>query len=80
MNYELETYAREFLRQNLEKCTPEQFMIFKRMYSVKKLDANINQVVEKLPKTQLDWAMEQVKQTLLKQEIELWTFQKISTS
>ncbi len=80
MNYELETYAREFLRQNLEKCTPEQFMIFKRMYSVKKLDANINQVVEKLPKTQLDWAMEQVKQTLLKQEIELWTFQTTSTN
>ncbi|MDX1699695.1 MAG: hypothetical protein R3250_03705 [Melioribacteraceae bacterium] len=80
MNPELEDYAREFIKKNLEKCSPEQFMVFKKMYSVKKLDANINQVVEKLPKSQLDWAMHQVINTLLKERIEPWSYRKTSTS
>ncbi len=80
MNYELECYAREFIKKNLEQCSREQFMVFKKMYSVKNLNANIDQVVERMPKTQLDWAMQQVIQTLQKQGIELWNFQKTSTS
>lgn len=38
-------------------------MIFKRMYSHNDLDKDINLVVDAMPAKQLDWALQQCKNT-----------------
>lgn len=80
MNLELQSYARTYLIENLKKCTDEQVLRFKRMYSEKDLTAHINDVVNKMAEEKLDWAMQQIERTLKAQGIELWSFQKTSTS
>ena len=80
MNKELEDYAKAFLRNNLKKCSDEEFIVFKKMYSVNKLDANIREAVDNVGKTQLTWAMQQVTNALLKKGKDIWSFRKISTN
>lgn len=64
MNIELQEYARATLKVNLFKCTDAQQLCFKRMYSHDDLELPINDVVDKMPDTMLDWAMTQVSNTL----------------
>lgn len=66
MNKELQEYARNKLREGLEKCTPDEQHIFKRMYANGNLETPIGDVVDNMPEDKLDWAMKQVSATLLK--------------
>lgn len=66
MNDLLKTYARQNIKEGLAKCTPEQVMLFKRMYSHTDLEADIESVVDNMPEEKLDWAMQQVQGTILK--------------
>ena len=64
MNKILAEFARQNLKDGLAKCTTEQVMFFKRMYSHNNLDAEIKSVIEMMPENKLDWAMQQVQRQL----------------
>lgn len=80
MNTQLQEFARKTLKEGLAQCSPEQQMIFKRMYVQRKRwdgaeaeialakAAEINDVVDKMPEERLDWAMQQVESTLIKNQ------------
>jgi hypothetical protein len=64
MNKELQAFARTHLKKNLALCTKAQQRIFKKMYSHKDLDKDLDQVVEDMPEERLNWAMQQVQRTV----------------
>jgi hypothetical protein len=66
MNKTLSNFAREKLKQGLLQLPDGWQMMFKRMYSHGNLDADINNVVDNMPEDKLDWAMQQVEQSLIK--------------
>ena len=68
MNKTLEKFARDELKKGLAKCTEGEHLMFKRMYSHKNLDMDINDVVDSMPSEKLDWAMQQVERSLAKKE------------
>jgi len=70
MNNQLKNYARKTLKEGLDKCTETQQLLFKRMYSPGNLDASIKDVIDLIPEEKLDWAMQQVEQTIRKNETE----------
>jgi hypothetical protein len=75
MNAQLQEFARNTLKEGLAQCSPDQQMVFKRMYAHGALDMPINQVVDRLSESKLDWAMQQIQNTLVKnqkKEDELW--------
>jgi len=68
MNNELQKFARTTLKSNLIKCTDSQRDIFARMYGRFGTNDNINTVVDGIPADKLDWAMQQIVNTLVKNE------------
>ena len=64
MNDQLQTYARNTLKEGLAKCTLIEQYFFKRMYSHGNLELSVDEVVDQMEDDKLDWAMEQVQQTL----------------
>lgn len=64
MNDELQEFARDKLKEGLAKLPKDNQLIFKRMYSHKDLDRDINVVVDLMPEDTLDWAMQQVSRSL----------------
>lgn len=66
MNNQLQEIARQTLKDGLAQLPESSCMFFKRMYSHKNLDLDINAVVDKMPEDKLDWAMQQVQKTLEK--------------
>jgi hypothetical protein len=60
----IEAYRRQELKNLLSECTEGQIMLFKRMYSHKKLELPIEEVVDKMPSDRIDWAIEQTERTL----------------
>ncbi len=68
MNKQLQEFARENLKRGLAQCTEGQQLIFKKMYSFKDLEKDINDVVDNMPEEKLDWAMQQVDSTLIKNQ------------
>lgn len=68
MNTQLQEFARTTLKEGLAQCSPDQQMLFKRMYANGKLETPINEVVDKMPDSRLDWAMQQVQNTIVKNE------------
>ena len=66
MNKQLENYARQKIKERLSKL-PEGYQIkFKRIYSHENLKLPINEVVDKMRKEKLDWALTQVQNSLNK--------------
>ncbi len=65
-------YARGFLQENLAKCTEKQQKIFINMYMTDKMRIEAKKgnwprlidVIMSMPLEQMNWAMEQVKNTL----------------
>jgi hypothetical protein len=80
MNPELEAYAREYIRINIKKLKDEHIHIFKKMYSSNNLEANIDNVINNMTKDKLNWAMQQITNSLLKEGIEIWSFRKTFTN
>ena len=70
MNKQLQNFARTTLKTDLAQCTTGQQDKFKRMYSFKNLALPINDVVDRMPVEKLDWAMQQVRGTLDKNDDE----------
>lgn len=66
MNNQLQTYARATLKEGLAKCTEDEQLFFKRMYSHDNLELPIDEVVDNMGTEKLDWAMEQVQKTVEK--------------
>ena len=64
MNADLQAFARKVIKDGLALCTPDQQMLFKRMYSHGNLELPINDVVDAMPPERLDWAMQQVQRTI----------------
>lgn len=64
MNEQIESFARNTLKQGLMECTEGQQLLFKRMYAHGNLEMPINDVVDSMETEKLDWAMQQVQRTL----------------
>jgi len=62
MNYKLEGFARKYLKVGLAKCTGQEQHNFKYMYGG--LSDDINELVDKMGKDKLSYAMDQVDRTL----------------
>lgn len=64
---ETEKIAREFLKIQLEKITPGQLNLFKRMYSQHDdRSRSIEEIVDNMPAEKLDWAIIQIDNTMKK--------------
>jgi hypothetical protein len=68
MNAQLQAFARKYLKDGLAKLSEEEQMVFKRMYSYNNLELPIDKVVDNMPEGKLDWAMQQVENTIIKNE------------
>jgi hypothetical protein len=64
MNIYLQNFAREFMKDGLAKLPEKNHDIFRRMYSHKDLEKDINQIVDDLPEDKLDWAMMQIQRSV----------------
>ena len=67
----IETYIRQELKTLLSHCTDSQQDIFYRMYG---RDKRGLQVVDKMPKTKLSWAIEQCEQSIVNNKEKLENF------
>lgn len=52
------------LKELLAQCTEPQQMMFKRMYSHKNLELDINTVVDNMDESKYEWAIIQCEQTI----------------
>lgn len=66
MEQSVEAFYREQLIEGLQKCNEQQMHLFKRMYSHKDPEADIETVVANMSLDKLDWALKQVNRTLAK--------------
>lgn len=66
MNKQLEDFARKTIKEGLAKCPEDWQVIFKRMYAHGDLEKDINQVVDDMEADKLDWALQQVENSLKK--------------
>lgn len=55
---------RDFLKQELTKCTNSEIEFFKKMYSPSNLSLQIEEVIDNMPAKQLNWAVQQISNTL----------------
>ena len=66
MNDELQAFARAQILDGLSQLPDRCVMLFKRMYAHRDLDKPLANVVRDIPAEKLDWAMQQVSNTLAK--------------
>jgi hypothetical protein len=67
MNKILEKFARDYIRENLKKCTKAQQDLFTAMYRYD-IHMNLDSVIDSMTVSKLDWAMQQVERTVAKNE------------
>jgi hypothetical protein len=75
MNQQLQDFARQQIRDGLELMGPEQLRVFALMYGRKGGRRSVEdavampmaEIVAEIPPEKLDWAMQQVANTLEKQ-------------
>jgi len=66
MNETITKSIRDLIKESIVKCTENQQLIFKRMYSYNDLDKDILEVVDLMPEEKLDTAFSQIERTLNK--------------
>ncbi len=66
MEKSVEAFYRAEIIAGLHKCTEPQVHLFKRFYSHKDPEADIETVVANMSVDKLDWALKQVNRTLAK--------------
>ena len=66
MNNTISAFARQQIKDGLHQLTEKQQLLFKRMYSHEDLDKPIDDVVDDMPDSKLDWALQQVENSLKK--------------
>lgn len=64
MNYWLQEFARNSLKEGLVMLPAIHQMLFKRMYSHEYFDVDINVVVDRMDSDKLDLAMQQVQSSV----------------
>ncbi len=64
MNKTLANAGREILKDLLSQCTPEQQMLFKRMYAHKNVEIDINHAVDEMEEERISWAISQCERTV----------------
>lgn len=72
MNQTLQNFARQYIKDGLEKLSPEQLRVFALMYGRKNgarsvddaVAMPLSDIVDEMPPKQLDNAMEQVRRTV----------------
>jgi hypothetical protein len=64
VNEQLQTFARDTIKEGLALLSESHRLIFKKMYSHEGLDVDINHVVNTMPENKLDWAMRQIMASL----------------
>lgn len=69
MNKTLQKFARDNLVSWLDLVEPQQYNLFKRMYSPHNLDLSTEEIVKVIPADKLSHAMDQVQNTLRKMKI-----------
>ena len=67
MNNQMQEFARKTLKEGLAQLPKGWQRKFKQMYSYGNLESDINDVVDNMPEDKLDWAMQQVENSLAKQ-------------
>lgn len=65
MNRKVSKFIRQQLKEGLSQCTDAQQLLFKRMYSYDNFERSTEEVVDNMPDSKLDWALNQVE-TILK--------------
>ena len=70
-NEQLQRFARNTIKLGLSKCDERMQLLFKRMYSPDNLDLPIDDVVDRIPEDKLNWAMQQVANTIKKFKLEV---------
>ena len=66
MNNQLQAFARKTLKEGLAQLPEGWQRRFKQMYAFGNLDTDIKAVVDNMPNDKLDWAMQQVENSLAK--------------
>lgn len=64
MNETLKNNAKKYLKELLAQCTEGQQLMFKRMYCHKNLDATIDEAVDQMDESKIDWATTQCERTV----------------
>ena len=66
MNKTLEQFTRDQIKSGLSQLPEGHQKLFKRMYSFENMAKGINDIVDGMDETKLDWALTQVKKSLEK--------------
>lgn len=66
MNQTFAKTGKQIIKELLSQCTEEQQMFFKRMYGPKNLNSSINEVVDNMDDSKIDWAISQCERTVEK--------------
>lgn len=66
MNKEIEDYSRKLVLEKLEQITTPQFIVFKRMYSSRNMDATKEQVAKNMNYEKINHALTQLDNTITK--------------
>lgn len=61
MNQHLQDFARNFIKERLKRLPADQQLFFNRMYSHKNLGATVDEAVDAMEPSKLDWAMTQTE-------------------
>jgi len=67
MNNQMKDFARKTIKEGLSKLPEDWQMMFIRMYSPDDLKVSVNDAVDIMPEAKLDWAMQQIENSLAKQ-------------
>lgn len=66
MNNTFSQAGKTILKDLLSHCTEPQQLLFKRMYSHTNLERTIDEAVDNLDPTKIDWAISQCERTVSK--------------
>lgn len=59
-------FLRDEIKSRIKSCNEQQITMFKRMYSHKNIDLNIDKVIDNMGEKNLEQALDQIERTLQK--------------
>jgi hypothetical protein len=60
----IESFARQELKLLLDQCTPDQHLVFKRMYAHQDISITTDQAVDNMPYDKINWAIQQAERSV----------------
>ncbi|MEJ2294088.1 MAG: hypothetical protein P8Y23_04910 [Candidatus Lokiarchaeota archaeon] len=64
MNKNIQDFARNYIKDGLKKLPERCTVLFKKMYANGCMTLDIETVVNKMPDSKLDWAMQQIERSI----------------